>query len=388
MAAVCVDYALRDIPLGFRRFRGHDRPITFAFWGRRGAVSQIAWEFSQLAATSPQSSSTFSLSTANEILHKFSFLHDNLLAVDLFSTAWKSLFTNPNLRILKERLTDRFIADNTRAFVSLMPHIWSPFIVPITRNAGVRHVVIVHDADSHPGDCTALVNTWLLREAAAADHVITLSKAVARRLSTARGIPKEKISVLFHPDLNYGRATGTDKNHDDSLRLLFLGRILPYKGLNLLLDAVESLRAEGLVTKLGVFGEGKINPYDRARLSVLGAEVENRWLHHDEFKFIFSRYDVVVAAHTEASQSGVIAAAFGAGLPVVTTPVAGLTEQVIPDVTGVVATSATSHGLAGAIRKVAKSPTLLAQLRDGVAATREDRSMERFFCKVCEIALG
>jgi len=139
--------------------------------------------------------------------------------------------------------------------------------------------------------------------------------------------------------------------------------------------------------QLGVFGHGNIKPTIRRKLSAIGAEVENRWLCHDEFRSIFSRFDLVVAAHTEASQSGVIAAALGAGLPVVATPVGGLVEQVTHGVTGVIAESTTARGLANAIRKIAENRVFLAQLRRGVAATREERSTERFFDKICNIVL-
>jgi len=226
-----------------------------------------------------------------------------------------------------------------------------------------------------------------MREAAQADHVITLTETVARRLTIARGIPEKKISVLFHPDLTYGPARNFDAA-GGPLRVLFFGRILPYKGLDLLVAAIERLRQEGLPVELGVFGRGEIKPNIRARLSALGAEVENRWLHHNEFEAIFSRYQLVVAPHIEASQSGVIAAAFGSCLPVVATPVGGLVEQVTPNVTGIIADSVSVDGLSSAIRKVAEDRAFLARLQRGIAETRQERSMERFFDRIAEIALG
>ena len=60
---------------------------------------------------------------------------------------------------------------------------------------------------------------------------------------------------------------------------MFIGRILPYKGLGLLVDAVESLRRDRLPLELGIFGRGKIEPSLLRRLSKLGAEVVNRWLY-------------------------------------------------------------------------------------------------------------
>ena len=102
---------------------------------------------------------------------------------------------------------------------------------------------------------------------------------------------------------------------------------------------------------------------------------------------MLSRYDLVVAAHTEASQSGVIAAAFGAGLPVVTTPVGGLVEQVTHGVTGMIAASASARAIADAVRTIAQDMSLLGRLRHGVHATHPERSTARFFDELCDIAL-
>ena len=91
------------------------------------------------------------------------------------------------------------IADRTRAFVSLMPHVWSPLITSVLRRNKIRHVAVVHDADPHPGDHTAVLVPWLLREARAADRVVTLSQAVADRLIKSRGIAPKKSPCSFIP---------------------------------------------------------------------------------------------------------------------------------------------------------------------------------------------
>src|SRR5262249_11346210 len=147
-----------------------------------------------------------------------------------------------------------------------------------------------------------------------------------------------RISVLFHPDLSYGDVQNSYRS-GGPLRLLFFGRLLPYKGLDLFLDALEILRSEGTSFSAGIFGTGDVSAY-RTRTRTLGVEVEDRWIPTEEIAAIFSRHDVVVLCHTVASQSGIIAAAHGASLPVIVPPVGGLTEQVVPGITGLVAKSA------------------------------------------------
>ena len=362
--------------------------LMFIYWGTRGSLPLLTRELARVSYERIEVNCTFSISTSNELFREFAFLGDKLLPVDIFPGNPRFLVSPGQIASLRSRLTARLTADKTKAVISLMPHLLSPLIAPAIHRAGVKHVAIVHDADAHPGDHHALVNWWLLREAIRADSVITLSNSVAKRLIATRNVPEHKVRVLFHPDLNYCREGARTGSHGDTLRILFFGRILEYKGLPIFIEASETVTKSGVPLKVGVFGQGEISSADRKRLKALDAEVENRWIDNAEIGAILARYDVMVAAHTEASQSGVISAALGSGLPVVATPVGGLVEQVIPNVTGIIADAATGPGLAAAIRRVAQDRVLLAEMRRGIALTSPNRSISFFFDQICEVALS
>jgi glycosyltransferase involved in cell wall biosynthesis len=240
-----------------------------------------------------------------------------------------------------------------------------------------KYVTIIHDAVGHPGDRTGLIMPWLRSEAYLADLVVTLSRAVADKL-VELGVPSERVLPLFHPDLTYGgapepreRAAGTP------LRLLFLGRIMKYKGLPLLIDAVEALQAQRVVVRLGVAGSGDLGP-ECARLSRLGAEVINRWLGDSEIRPLLARYDALALPHIEASQSGVAATAFRGGLPVVAMPVGGIFEQVIDGERGILAANENTDALAVAIRRLATDAALYNRISTHLCQTAADRSMATF----------
>ncbi|HLY45180.1 MAG TPA: glycosyltransferase family 4 protein [Stellaceae bacterium] len=365
------------------------RPLMIAYWGRRG-LSQFTFELSAAALSRAEPRVTFSLSSANESLPRFAPLGERLCVVDTFRSNWAPIVALPRLVRLRRRLLQRFAVDGTRAFVSLMPHIWSPLVAPVIRSAGVRHIVVMHDAEPHPGDRTGLATGWLAREAHQCDHVIALSRFVAERLAELRGLPRDKVSPLFHPEFTFDQAPGQApmmrRAPAGPLRLLFIGRLLGYKGFGIFMDAIELLLRSGRRIEIGVFGSGNLATYER-RLAAIGAEVDNRWIDDREFSGILARHDLVVLSHTEASQSGVVAAAHGAGLPVVITPVGGLIEQVVPDLTGVVARSATAEAVAAAIARLLDEPALLARLYQGVAETHQQRSMAHFLDRLIEIAL-
>jgi len=112
----------------------------------------------------------------------------------------------------------------------------------------------------------------------------------------------------------------------------------------------------------------------RQRPSLLsGIELENRWIPEDEIGGFFASADVVVAPYTEASQSGVIATAFAAGVPVVATPVGGLAEQVRHRVTGIVTETVDASGVANGIRALLEDRTLYERCAQGASEEAESR---------------
>jgi glycosyltransferase involved in cell wall biosynthesis len=353
----------------------------FAYWGRRGALSQFTLEVARAAIADPRVEATVSVSRQNENFANFAELGPALFAVDTFKTNAGALLQAHRIMQLRHQLYNRLCRDRTQAVIELMPHIWSPLVMPVVGKAGVRYCTIIHDADAHPGDRTSWVKALIDRSVLSADLVLTLSSAVAGRLAATGRLSRDKVITLFHPDLVYGPClTKEPPAPGGPWRLLFLGRIMPYKGLSLFLDAVDHLRGEGFAVDVGVMGEGALGA-NAARLARMEAEVVNRWLTPKEIADAFARYHAVVLSHTEASQSGVAAAAFGAGVPVVATPVGGLVEQVIDSITGILALRADAPSLAAAVQRLLE-PHVYTATCGNLARSAGERSMARFVSDV------
>ena len=216
---------------------------------------------------------------------------------------------------------------------------------------------------------------------------MTLSQAVAEQLINRHVVPEEKIHVLFHPDLEHGAWHAPTYRRKKPLRLLFFGRLLPYKGLDLFVDALEILRRKGVQFTASVVGSGDVGNQTQ-RLSSLGVKVDNRWIPSREITDVFAQHDLVICSHREASQSGVVATAHGAGIPVVVTPVGGLLDQIRPEVNGIIAEAATSEAVADAVRRVADDKDLLLRLQRGVLADREKRSLKKLLEALLDVALA
>ncbi len=358
--------------------------ILFLYWGRRGSLSWMTLEIARHLSEQPDASGAVSYSTANELAESLADLSPTTWPFATFSRNRGALFRLLRFRRQADQLLDRLKKEGFTAVVVLMSHVWTPLLGRRLAKSPIRYVVIAHDASRHPGDDTGRVHNWLLRDLDHADRIVTLSQAVTDRLTAERAVDPKKIVTLAHPAIAYGaeraeRGTGP-------LRVLFLGRIMAYKGLDLLVAAAEIARQSGAKLELGVYGEGSIAGLE-TRLSALGATVVNRWIEHAEIGGILGQYDVLVLPYVEASQSGVAAAAQGAGMPIVATPVGGLVEQVRDGVDGLVAGAVTAEALADCLMRLAGDRVLLDRLSTGAAAESPAGSVGAFADALRMIAL-
>jgi glycosyltransferase involved in cell wall biosynthesis len=348
-------------------------PILVLYWGRRG-LSRFTLEVAR--AMGP--STLVSAARSNELHGAFAAeFGGRLLSVETFTASSGALLGAWRLPGLRRQLAQFLAERRVAAVIDLMPHVWMPAVLPVIRAASVPYVALAHDADVHPGDWrTRLAKRPIDHCLGRADAVIALSRAVADRVLATGAVRDDRLSILFHPHFDLATPR-PERRGGRPLHLGFLGRIMPYKGLPLFVDMLERLQAEGLAVTAGVYGEGPLGQQE-ARLGALGAEIVNRWLDDAEMAEILGRCDVVVASHVEASQSGVVAAALGAGLPVIVTPVGGLVEQVEDGTTGLVASAAEPEALAAAVRRLAETPGLYAAMRAAIARKGDERSMGRF----------
>lgn len=360
--------------------------IMFMYWGRRGSSRFVADLMAATAGT-PCAEATLSLSRQNDELASFLHLGARLSLVDTFAASYGAITGAWRIPLLQRELAARLKSECTDVVIDLMPHVWSPFVSPAIQSAGARYICMLHDAVGHPGDRSGIVTQLLRRAAYRADHVLALSRAVGDRLLATRRFRRDRLTVLFHPHLGFvrGQRERPPPAPGTPLRLLFLGRIMAYKGLPLFLDTVDRLRAEGVAVSPGIFGEGSIALHAR-RITEMGVELVNRRLSDAEVGNVLLRYDALVASHVEASQSGVVAAALGAGLPCVVTPVGGLMEQIVDGETGAIAREMTAAALGAAVRRLFFTPNLYRTVCRTIVERRHERSMSRFLAECARVA--
>ena len=114
----------------------------------------------------------------------------------------------------------------------------------------------------------------------------------------------------------------------DNGSLLFFGRMEAYKGLESLLDATDHLRNQGCVFHLIIAGQGPELLRLASRLKSTDIELHDCFVNHDDAIALFQRAAIVVAPYSSATQSGIVASAYGNRRPVVASAVGGLSDAV------------------------------------------------------------
>lgn len=154
---------------------------------------------------------------------------------------------------------------------------------------------------------------------------------------------------------------------------LFLGLIRPYKGVDLLLEAMSRLPEENdwlLLVAGEPWGDlgpalqrqaGELDLADRVRLR-LG------WVPEAEVPGLLAAVDLVVLPYRSGSQSAVVPLALAAGLPVLSTRVGGLSEVIRDGGNGLLVTPGSVDELTAALASLTTERLL--ELAEGARASR------------------
>ncbi len=189
-----------------------------------------------------------------------------------------------------------------------------------------RVVVVVHEADNHPGDGFPLQMVLQRALCRAANGLAMLCAHVADQLRRQDLATARRPLIPFeHPPFPFDLPPRTARPPGPP-RLLFFGRLLPYKGLSLLAAAIGTLPPDTEIA-VRIVGRGPESLELEALRACRGVTVENRWVPETEVGALLGWSDAIILPYREASQSGVAAAAIAAGRPVIATRVGGLSEQ-------------------------------------------------------------
>ncbi len=250
---------------------------------------------------------------------------------------------------------------------------WAPLELGLARRLALPVVAIVHNPADHDASRLArlMAGRVLGRAAAYLCHARSVELQVLARFP---GRPTAVHPLPADPPPRADRAAARARLglKANDVAVLCLGLIRPYKGVEVLLEAVSSLPREVPVTLLLAgepWGDRKASLAERLARSDLAGRVRARleWVPEREVGEWFAAADAAVLPYLAATGSAVAAQALGAGLPVIGTRVGGIAEVVTDEDSGLLVPPGDASALAGALRQLA-APGVLAHLAAGAAA--------------------
>jgi len=208
--------------------------------------------------------------------------------------------------------------------------------------------------------------TWLHAIADHADRMIVVSSGL-KTLLTRNGVAPDKI-VICHQGVerhNSPRRTA-GAGEAGTLKVGFVGRFDPLKGLDVLLDAAERIPADARI-EFHVWGSARTAEGEAYRAAILrNAQALRHVVFHGEADSSAPYDEVdVLAVPSICFETGpfVVLEAHAAGIPVVGSDLGGIAERVSPGRDGLLFPPGDGRALAEILLTLWRDPAQLAKLR-------------------------
>lgn len=225
----------------------------------------------------------------------------------------------------------------------------------------------------------------LQRKMRAAEFVVTCTGANAAHLEAlGTGVP---VHLVYH-GLN-ADFTGLLGEACDAcappprMRIVSVGRRVPKKGFDVLVDALALLRDRGVDAELVIAGEPgdedaalaeRVARHDLGdRVDVRGTVTQRQLLDLYRHSSVFALACRVVGDGDRDGIPNVLVEAMAAGLPAVSTDVSGIPELIEDGVNGLLVPQDDAGALADALGRLATEPGLSSRLAEAGRATVADR---------------
>lgn len=310
------------------------KKIVVIYLGRRGAGPEYAFEMAKAMSEKAQVMCVISRYASNISKWKELEGQSHSLSLKVVAT-YNSLpgFLIKSLDILKFRgLINSINSFDPDVIYSPMNHFWEKMIVPYCKCK--QTIQTVHDPALHEGE-----NGWkyrLLKKIFSyqSSKYVILSKTFKDSMQES-GISEDNIIVIPHAVFKGYNSRPLFEDYQQYNRFLFFGRIIKYKGIEVLLNSMNEIIRRHPQATLVIAGNGDISPY-KALFEKLknNLELHIKWIEDNDVESYFNDIDFVVLPYTHASQSGVIPLAYAFGKPVIASKIGGLPEQVDENVTG------------------------------------------------------
>jgi glycosyltransferase involved in cell wall biosynthesis len=248
------------------------------------------------------------------------------------------------------------------------------FLMLYFRLLGKKVALTAHNVNTARRDATdSVFNRLTLRMQYRLCHKIFVhTEKMKHELLEQLGVQNTKITVIPYginnavPNTQLTRPEARERLgiRENEKALLFFGAIKPYKGLEYLVAAFQSLADRDTTYRLIIAGERKKESekyLSEIRQMIVRHPSRSRVLQQikfipdDEAELYFKAADVAVLPYTEIFQSGVLFLAYSFGLPAICTKVGSFADEIIEGETGFLCEPRDTQSLIAAITKYFES---------------------------------
>jgi glycosyltransferase involved in cell wall biosynthesis len=246
------------------------------------------------------------------------------------------------------------------------------WFLSLCRARGSRIVLTVHDLLPHDtGQRFATIFQRLYRSM---DALICHSEPVRQRLIEEFGIAAEAITVVAHGPFFYDLPTSDqvlNPNGDSALRVLWQGIVLPYKGVDVLLNAWRQVEDAVPNAQLTIAGPCSAPQLDEltalsARLGLAHVRFDSRFVPARELVELYRSADIVVYPYKAITTSGALATGLALGCTIVASDLPVFRELLRDGETALLVPPLNAAALADAIVLLGRDEELRARLAAGV----------------------
>ncbi len=218
---------------------------------------------------------------------------------------------------------------------------WAPMYIvflSVFRVLNIKSLLLCHNVYEHEDHA---IKRWISQSVfKLANFYLVHSTSEKNKLLPL--IAKKRLIQHLHPLYQYSTnnlQVCSSPVEEGQLNLLFFGFVRKYKGLDILLNALQIINDDKVNLKVvGEFWSKKeeyINFIEQNNIN--NVEIIEGYIADNEVDKFFLEADVVVLPYRSATGSGVIAVSYGFGKPVLVTNIGGLAEAVDFKKTGYIA---------------------------------------------------
>ena len=301
--------------------------VAVIYLGRRGVGGILTWEIARRLQTRAQ----VLLVGSTYVMHGPNW-HTDWQGDRILVPTYRGL-----LRALSSLLDLRPILNLAQHIQAWQPdvlwfpmfHPWNPYLQRLLPHPSV---IAVHDPVPHPGWRDHLYKILETLSIHKASYLFAWSRYGQQHIQ--HRYPEKRVGTLRLGPLDYYRTWHPERVARPQ-GILFFGRIEPYKGLDVLLQACIRLQRDGRPILLHIVGPGNIREYQRWLKQCPFVRLVNTWIPDEAVAGYFLNTLFTVLPYHSATQSGVVPVAAAFARTVIATPVGALPEQFTPHQSGI-----------------------------------------------------